>query len=233
MIYFSVFFILIAVIYLYFRNVWFYRHPRRIPLEKEGAIISPADGQVVYIRPFEDGVIVSEKMEERISLSEITKTEGWPAQGWIIGIYMSPLDVHYNYAPIKAKVKRMVHVKSKVNLPMLDLLQYVRLTFLRRSMNLISKKFHIENERNVIFLEGELKVLVVEIADKFVNKIRPLVREGTDVEPGTEIGFIERGSQVDLIIFSRDIEIVARFGEQVFGGRTVIARYKKPVPKIY
>ena len=226
MTYLLVLIVVILVFYLYFRKVWFYRRPKRYPPEKEGVIISPADGQIVYLRPFLEGVIVSEKLEERIPLTEITKMEGWPAEGWIIGIYMSPLDVHYNYAPIKGQIKKMFHLKTQLNLPMLDLLEYVRITFLRRALNLLAKKFHLQNERNVIFMEGELKLAVVEIADKYINKIRPLVSEGAEVEIGQEIGFIDRGSQVDLIIFNRDIKIAVRFGQQVFGGKTILARYR-------
>ena len=218
--------VVILIAYLYFRKVWFYRRPERHPPEREGVIISPADGQIVYIKPFSNGVIVSEKLEERISLAEITRMEGWGGEGWIIGIYMSPLDVHYNYAPIKGQIKKIAHLKTQLNLPMLDLLEYIRITFLRRALNTLSKKFHLQNERNVIFMEGELKLVVVEIADKYINKIRSLVSEGAEVEIGQEIGFIDRGSQVDLIIFSKDIEIAVRFGQQVFGGKTILARYK-------
>ena len=220
--------VLILIAYLYFRKVWFYRRPSRYPLEKDGVIISPADGQIVYIKPFLDGVIVSEKLEERLPLTAITRMEGWPAEGWIIGIYMSPLDVHYNYAPIKGRIKKMVHLKTQLNLPMLDLLEYVRITFLRRALNTLAKKFHLQNERNVISIEGELKLAVVEIADKYINKIRPLVKEGAEVEISQEIGFIDRGSQVDLIIFHKDIKIAVCFGQQVFGGKTILARYENP-----
>lgn len=213
------------LIYLFFRQVWFYRRPQRFPPEKEGVIISPADGQIVYVRAFSKGVIVSEKLEEKIHLTEIIKSAGWPEEGWLIGIYMSPLDVHYNYAPLKGQIKKIIHLKTGLNLPMLDLLEYIRLTFLRRAINTLTKRFHFQNERNIIFIEGEVNIAVVEIADKFINKIKSLVKEGEPVALGQEIGFIDRGSQVDLIIFRKDIIPQVNFGQQVFGARTILARY--------
>lgn len=226
MLYLSIAVILIAAVYLYLRNVWFYRHPSRIPSEREGAIISPADGQIVYIRQFSEGAVVSQKLEDRLPLTDIVASECLPPEGWIIGIYMSPLDVHYNYAPLGGSVRKIIHIKTGLNLPMLDMLEYIRITFLRRAIDTFSKKFHLHNERNIFFIEGDLKIAVVEIADKYINKITSLVKEGAMVKPGEEIGFIGRGSQVDLVIFSKDIKIVVQFGQQVFGGKTAIARYR-------
>lgn len=110
---------LVAVLYL--RKVWFYRDPVRECPREDGAIISPADGQVIYIKPFRNGEVVSEKLGRPIRVEEITRLPAFGDRGWIVGIYMSPLDVHFNYSPAAARVEEMVHTQARVNLPMVDL----------------------------------------------------------------------------------------------------------------
>ncbi|MCS7272626.1 MAG: phosphatidylserine decarboxylase [Fimbriimonadales bacterium] len=216
----------------FLRKVWFYRDPVRIPPEDPSLILAPCDGKVVYIRPVSaDGTVFAEKLGRPIPITEITRAEweGTSPEGWLIGIYMSPLDVHYNYAPIAGVVRKIVYTPARVNLPMVDLWEYVSMTWLRRAVDLLGKRYYLENERQTIFLENErVRVAVVEIADKFVNKITTFVREGQQVQPAQKLTFIERGSQVDLLIFSRAVDILTHTGAQVYGGQTPVARLKSP-----
>ncbi|MGB9867139.1 MAG: phosphatidylserine decarboxylase [Bacillota bacterium] len=209
----------------FLRRVWFYRDPVRIPPARDDAILAPADGIVVYTREFRGGEVESNKKGERIPLPEITKTDwGLASQGWLIGIYMSPLDVHFNYAPIGGKVDRIVYFPAKVNLPMVDLWEYMKLTYLRRAVDLFSHKYRLQNERNTLFLSNDvISVVVVEIADKFVNKIRCFVKEGDILRAGQKVSFIERGSQVDLVIPTSNVQVTVKPGDRVVGGQTVVA----------
>ncbi|WP_027481902.1 phosphatidylserine decarboxylase [Deinococcus pimensis] len=219
-----------AAVVLFLQRVWFYRDPVRVAPRDEDAVVSPCDGQVVYIRRVEDGVIESEKLGQKIRVSEITHAE-WPdgaipGTGWLIGIYMSPLDVHYNYAPVAGRITGIEHTGAKANLPMVDLWEYVQLTWLRRAVDLFAKRYALENERQTVFIEGRVKIAMVEIADKFVNKIRTYVQVGDTLAPGQKVSFIERGSQVDLFLFSEDVDFEVSVGDQVYGSQTVLARLR-------
>lgn len=139
---------------------------------------------------------------------------------------MTPLDVHFNYAPIEGKITKMVKTQAKTNLPMVDLWEYVNVTYFRRAIDVFSAKYRLINERLTFLIEGsDISVATVEIADKFVNKITAYVNEGDNLELGQKTSFIERGSQVDLIIFSNDIKINVKVGDQTYGGQTPIALY--------
>lgn len=210
----------------FMRNVWFFRDPVRVPARTDGVIIAPADGQVIYLKRIERGQVHSEKLGQPIAIAEITKAPVKVDSGWLVGIYMSPLDVHFNYAPIAGEVAQVAYTPAKINLPMVDFWEYINLTYLRRAVNLFSKKYHFTNERNSIFLKGkDIQVIVVEIADKFVNKIDCFVDEGDDLELGQKLSFIKRGSQVDLIILTDDLTWHVDFGDQVYGGQTILAQY--------
>lgn len=218
---------LVACAVIYLRKVWFFRDPARATPRERGLIVAPADGKVIYIRPVTKGEVYSEKLGRPIRLEEITQAESdWGDEGWIVGIYMSPLDVHFNYAPVAGRVTRVAYTGARVNLPMVDLWEYIRLTYLRRAVDLFGHRYHLVNERNTIFIDGgDIKIAAVEIADKFVNKIDCFVRPGDGVEAGQKVSFIKRGSQVDLVIFRKDVFFLVRVGQQVYGAQTPIARY--------
>jgi|GEM_PF-236227 len=238
----------VGALVLFLRHVWFYRDPVRVPPDDPAAILAPADGKLIYARRFTGGKVFVEKLGKTIPVTELSGTDfGAGESGWIIGVYMTPLDVHFNYAPVAGTVSRVVHTPAAVNLPMLDLWEYVKLTYLRQAIDLFGRRYHLSNERNTIFINVErpcsqgpgaaggtvgvpgarrTMIAVVEIADKFVNKIRCFVKEGDILRPGQKLSFIERGSQVDLVIPGDDIDIIARVGQQVFGARTVIARFR-------
>ncbi|MBT9164851.1 MAG: Phosphatidylserine decarboxylase proenzyme [candidate division WS2 bacterium] len=225
--YFLLVLLLVSGLYVFLRFVWFFRDPVRVPSLDKDLILSPADGKIIYIYPIKGRSIKSIKNGEEIPISELSGNSEFPEEGWAIGIYMSPLDVHFNYSPIEGKVILWQRITTNLNLPMVDLWEYINLTYLRKWVNLFGKKFHLQNERASLVIENQrLKVAVIEIADKFVNKITPLIKEGELVKKGQKIGFISRGSQVDLLIFHTDMEILVKEGQQVYGVLTPLARLK-------
>lgn len=234
---------------LFLRRVWFFRDPARTPPPDPDLVISPADGKVIYIRRVQGGEVRSEKLGRSIRVAELTHdagageadparvrsaggfTAGRMLDGWLLGIYMSPLDVHYNYAPVDGSIDRVVHSQAARNWPMVDLWEYVNLTFLRRAMDLFGHRFHLENERNTIFLTSEppsalVRLALVEIADMYVNKIDCFVSPGQRVRRGEKLSFIRRGSQVDVYFDATDVEFLVRVGDQVHGALTPIARVR-------
>jgi len=211
---------------LYYKYIFFFRDPQRIIPQQKRIILSPADGVVVYIKKFKDNKIISQKLDDQIDLSQIGAANDFKNEGWIIGIYMRPMDVHFNYAPIGGQVEKIIYQKSKINWPMLDCWEYIKVNWLHQIINFWSKKFHLENERNIILLRNkDLQLLIIEIADKFVNKIDCFVKRGQFLNPGEKIGFIRRGSQVDLVIYQKKIKLKVRVGDHVLGSQTIIAYY--------
>ncbi len=212
----------------FLQKVWFFRDPVRVPDSTDNAIIAPASGRVVYIRRVTAGKVASEKLGEVIPLPEITGCDTGPQDGWAIGIYMSPLDVHFNYCPFPGVVTGIFRKTASVNYPMLDLWEYIRVVWLKKMVDMFARKYHLENERNTIFLDcGAVKMAVVLIADKFVAKITCYVKEGQKLGYSEKLGFIQRGSQVDLVVFGGELDFKVDINTQVHGGKTVIAKLNK------
>lgn len=210
----------------WFRNVYFFRDPKRRLTQGEDLLVSPADGRVMYVSRVAADSVVSNKQGRQITIHELAKTDVGNAPGWLVGIYMTPFDVHFNRAPMNGEIRTLHYHRTGVNLPMVDLWEYVNFTLFRRAVDLFSAPFHLENERMTMQVRnGSRSCFLILIADQFVNKITRHFQEAQPVKQGDKISFIERGSQTDIFIPHQDVEFMIRPGQQVYAGKTVIAKF--------
>lgn len=185
----------------------FYRDPERVPPGDEDVILSPADGQIKYVKRIEKGEIpFSEKKGRTFSLNDFVQADVLPQGGYLIGIAMNYLDVHVNRAPISGRISLVKHIKGSF-------------------LSLKKKEAVVHNERNLIIIDNEhFKLGIVQIASRLVRKIVPYIREGQEIQKGTRIGVIRFGSQVDLILSDLpSIHIKVGPGEKVKAGLSIIA----------
>jgi phosphatidylserine decarboxylase len=211
--------------YAFWRYFWFFRDPPRTA--PSGAnIVSPADGTVVYVkivRPDEEVIVIKQGVSARIK--DIARQD-MDSTKILIGIFMSPFNVHYNRAPLTGIVEQIAHYPAKTaNLhmgPMHFRILLNRPPFYRNSLHIL------ENERTVTRIKGEYKgaelsCYVVQIAAKSVHGIDGYIPEGGKVGKGEIFGMIRIGSQVDLILPERPgMDVRVRPGDKVKAGETVL-----------
>jgi len=183
----------------------FWHTPVRKVTAGENEIISPADGNIIYITKIESGnVPVSIKNGKSFYLNELTKTDLLDTPCWLIGINMTPFDVHKNCSPINGKIILTEHFNGKF-------------------LSLKEASARVENERNTYVIENQtIKVGVVQISSRLVKRIDVYIKKGQVVKRGEWIGMIRFGSQVDVIIplsYNPSISL----GQQVYAGLTTIA----------
>jgi phosphatidylserine decarboxylase len=189
----------------------FYRDPeRRAPAAGDDVVISPADGEVIYVRRAARGVLPTATKHGRdYELVELTRTPLRDQDAVVIGIAMSFLDVHVNRAPIAGRVR-------------------VRRHFPGRFGSLGRPGTVYENERATTVIERDgLEVAVVQIASRLVRQIAAYVDVGDAVARGQRIGVIRLGSQVDVVLPSH-VRVGVREGERVRAGESVLARIEPP-----
>ena len=185
----------------------FYRDPERLAPGGDGLVVSPADGEIVYVKRSRDGRLpVASKHGASVGLAELTHTALHERDAVVVGIAMSFLDVHVNRAPIAGRVVLSRHFPG-------------RFGSLRRP------EMVFENERTTTLIAGDtLEVAVVQIASRLVRQIVSYVREGEDVSLGQRIGIIRLGSQVDVVLPDRrDLSVLVGEGDRVTAGTSVIA----------
>ncbi len=186
----------------------FFRDPERRSPSQDGVILSPADGIILYVTPFERGETAGGKKGKGCySLRDFTQSQYFPGGGTVIGIGMSFLDVHVNRAPVSGQVEEVRRIPGRF----LSLKRPEALTLNERALTVFRTA------------DGHA-VGMVQIASRLVRCIVSYVKKGDVVTAGQRVGMIKFGSQVDLIL---PAELSARIrcavGQQVYAGLTVLA----------
>jgi len=200
--------VLVPIIGFTILQIRFWRTPKRKLKAENDQIVSPADGNIIYINKINlNDDFISIKKGRISNLSEITDTDMISKPCWQIGINMTPFDVHKNCSPIDGKILLSKHING----------EFYSLKDLR-SMT--------ENERHTYIIENDkLRVGVVQIASKLVRRIDSYIEEGNDVFKGEWVGMIRFGSQVDVFL-PIETKILVSEKQQIYAKKTIIAEYK-------
>ncbi len=184
----------------------FYRNPDRKSDAPADEILSPADGNVIYIKKCSPGEVPENvKKKRRALLSEFSDSDLLKNEYWHIGINMTPFDVHRNSAPMDGKIEMLEHFEGEF----LSLKNYDARDKNERCSYLISNK--------------NVSIGVVQIASRLVRRIESYVKAGDTVKRGEWIGMIKFGSQVDMIV-PGFYEIHLSVGQQLYAGKTVAGK---------
>jgi phosphatidylserine decarboxylase len=159
----------------------FFRDPdRAVPVVLNG-VLAPADGRVISV---EDAV------------------DPFVGPAVRVAIFLSPLDVHVNRAPIAGVVTDIVYTPGRFVAAYDPAAE--------------------ANERCAVRLQGEhARVTTVQIAGVLARRIVCRVGPGDKLAAGERFGMIRFGSRTDCYM-PRGTEPTVRVGEHVRGGQTVI-----------
>lgn len=211
--------------YLFWRYVWFWRNPIRTTPAVEG-LVAAADGTVVYVKKLmaaDDVIHVKQGLAAR--LADIVREDA-ALPKLLIGVFMSPFDVHYNRAPLSGTIEFVRHHPGSGRNahmgPMHLRVVARREPYYRGSTHIVA------NERTVTKINGTLNganlgCYIVQIAAKTVAGIDSYVTPGDTVARGTIFRMIRIGSQVDLVIPWREgMNVRVAPGDRVRAGETVL-----------
>src|SRR5882672_10324584 len=160
----------------------FFRDPERLAPTTPGAVLAPADGRVMGV---EDAVDPFVGPAVRVS------------------IFLSPLDVHVNRAPIAGLVVDTAYTPG-------------------RFLAAYDPDAGELNERCALRLQGDnARVTVVQIAGVVARRIVCRVGAGDKLAAGERFGMIRFGSRTDCYM-PRGTDVRVRTGDRVTGGMTVL-----------
>ncbi len=163
---------------------FFFRNPHRTPPDEAGIIVAPADGRVTIVR-HADGQLPES----------------------LVSIFLSPLDVHINRAPITGKISEITYKTGKFHMATRD-------------------DSRLLNEQNSLTIQANgLTVRCTQIAGILARRIVCWKKKGDRVECGERFGMIKFGSRTDLLL-PPTVEVVVKEGMHVRGGETIIGRIK-------
>lgn len=164
----------------------FFRYPHRACPAEPHTLYAPCDGKVVEIkRTFEPKYFHTEMVQ--------------------ISIFMSPLDVHVNWAPAAGTVREKQHSPG----------------FYKVAWH---PKASLLNEQTFLAIEGEdgRVYALRQIAGVLARRIRTYPERGQTLTTGEEIGFIKFGSRVDVLL-PPSVIVQVQVGTKVRGALTPLA----------
>jgi phosphatidylserine decarboxylase len=165
----------------------FFRNPQRlIDVASDNTVYAPADGKVVVIE-------------------EVFEPEFFKDKRRLVSIFMSPLNVHVNRAPIQGSYEYVQHHPGKF-------------------LAAWDPKSSTDNERSTIVIKGKkITLLLRQVAGAVARRIIIYAKAGDSVQQGEDLGFIRFGSRVDLYL-PLDAEIRVALNQNVEGNITTIAK---------
>ena len=175
-----VFLLFLAIfIFLAAFMAYFFRDPQRTVPGEADIVVSAADGRVTRVEERENGKFIS--------------------------VFLSPLDVHINRAPIAGQITKIEHIEGK-------------------KKPATSDEASLINERNSLTIEGEkMTVVCTQIAGIVARRIVCWRKTGDNLELGEKFGLIKFSSRTDLLM-PNEVEVLVKVGDRVVGGETVVAR---------
>ena len=195
----------------FFANFW--RDPDRPIPRDEGILVSPADGHVMFVRreraigrrpsreELESETCTSDpltgdwfpeplsnplKFETEQQFEAVSEGQESEHDVYRIAVFMSPLDVHVNRAPMAGTLLRMEHRTGKG---------------LKRGPFVAAYKKesqYNERVRSVFKNEAETFVEVTQISGALARTIVPWLQVDDEVRRGQRYGMIRLGSRVDI-----------------------------------
>lgn len=182
-----IFYLLMAVsLILAALVVYFFRVPKRLIIQDESHVLAPADGKIVEIK-------------------EVFEQEYFKDKRIQVSIFMSPLNVHQNRAPIGGEISYIKHFKGAFY------------------PAFVEKSSHLNERCSTVFkTTSGIEILSRQIAGTVARRICNYKKPGDFVEQGAEYGFIRFGSRVDIFL-PLDAKVTVQLGEIPVGGLTVLA----------
>lgn len=167
--------------------LYFFRDPERQPPTEPDLVVAPADGRITRITTL------------------APDQENSPT---LVSIFLSPLDVHINRAPIAGRVADVSYTKGK---------------FLIAT----DERASLVNEQNVLTIEGDrVNVVCKQIAGILARRIVCWKHTNDWVRLGERIGLIKFSSRTDLVL-PYNVQVVVKPGMRVEGGTTIIGRIRQ------
>jgi phosphatidylserine decarboxylase len=153
--------------------------------------------------PTAPGTVVSPADGRVVAIVDETLDD---VMGRRISIFLSIFNVHVQRAPLAGKIVKIVYKPGRF------------LGAYRATASLL-------NEQNVIYMDTpQGPVVFKQIAGAIARRVLCWKNEGETVALGERVGMIRFGSRVDIWL-PMDAQIVAKQGQMVYGGESVLAKW--------
>ncbi len=165
--------------------------------------------------PEGDHVVVSPADGTFDTINEIDHHEFINGPAIEIGIFLSIFNVHINRMPVTGKIIKLTYRPGKC-------------------LNALRPESTRENERLEIYLQMpqplSRPMLVQQITGAIARRIVCRLKPGDELQKGDQFGMIKLGSRTVIVIPKEEgLEILAKSGDKLKAGSTILARYNSSI----
>ncbi|MGD9904632.1 MAG: phosphatidylserine decarboxylase [Vicinamibacterales bacterium] len=168
--------------------LFFFRDPERTLPADQSLVLSPADGVVKFVGP---------------------AMAGGPDGTWQqITIFLSPMDVHVNRAPVSGRVTQVRYKPG-------------------RFLPAYRPESGAVNEQSEVWVDHDGRAAVFrQVVGILARRVVTRVREGDRLRVGQRVGVMKFGSRMDVFL-PVDLPVEVRAGDRVVAGVTVLSRWSR------
>lgn len=212
--------VLLVVVWVCWRFVYFHRDPKRVCPAGDD-LVCPADGRIIYSQAVDFDALLSEARPGGAPSYFDRVRSTWNLSGtWsVIATYLSIFDVHFVRSPLSGRVRYhsipVVGRNLSMEWPMVA-------AILKRPLPLGRRGYCDKNEILCVSIEGDIPVVLVLMADWWIRQIETFVAEEAWIERGQVLAHIRMGSQVDVWVPSERATFTRSPFDAVFAGETIL-----------
>lgn len=163
----------------------FFRDPERVSPNDPALVLAPADGKVMHAGPAD---------------KKFAPVGEWQS----VVIFLSPLDVHINRAPVGGRVTDVSYKPG---------------TFVPAWNHDAGN-----NERSEIWIDhGGVQIVVRQIVGAMARRVVCRLQKGQTIAAGDRIGLMKFGSRMDIFL-PLTAQILVKPGDRTTAGESVLAR---------
>lgn len=190
---------------------------RRKPVLTAGAIATllMAAGLLFFFRdptrviPSDPSAIVSGADGVVMQIVEEDDTELLNGQTVRLSVFLNLHNVHVNRTPIAGTVRFMRHTPGG-------------------KQPAWREDASVSNERNTLLIEGShTRCVVHQICGMAARRTVSWLHVGQEIGKGERLGMMKFGSRLDMIFPRTDVTVLAREGDRVTAGETIVATLNK------
>ena len=152
---------------------------------------TPEDSKFV-ISPADGKIVQIKKIDNDYTGNEST----------IVSVFMSVFNVHINKNPISGIVEKIEYSKGSF-------------------MNAAFEEASLKNEQNRVYINGDIKLVVVQIAGLIARRIKCFLKVNDNIKKGDYLGLIQFGSRLDITM-PKNVIINVKIGDKVKAGYSIL-----------
>ena len=163
----------------------------------------------VRVAPIDPATIVAGADGKVMSVKDVYEPTFLKTNAVRISIFLSLIDVHVNRSPIEGRV------------------EYAQYFSGARYFTFEEKSSEFNQHSSILIKGSRTTCLVNQVVGPVARRVVFWLNVGQELQKGDRIGMMKFGSRLDMYLPKDDVEVLAKPGDKVRAGETIVARLKE------